>query len=272
MFGVGAGVIGFPILWGISIVISIFLYKKLLRKPYRLTSNILTVLILYPCAAGLIVVSAYFIFSEEIIDYEWYRPIWVLFTPVVFAIFIIKSLRFKVINYNFLGANVTNQNVAATLLLIPVTLPVIIILVVSVCSYYLEYVEETRDPEWHYLNNAKQSVSHPYAGVWKNYHHDDSGYAIGPNTDGTYYVSRCNEKGCGMTDQIFKSSTIIDDKTFIIKDVNTLKVRLFYNNSYSQYERFIPGNIELAPIRIKDYNKKIKANKLLDLTDSEDAL
>jgi len=252
----------FPIIWVIAAVIAIIVYKKLMINSYRLRDNILSIFVLYPFLSVFIVMTSYFIFPVTIMDYEWYRPLWSLFMPILFAFIMIRSSGIANINFNILGVHVTNKNFASTFLLMPITLPIISILLNFSYIYYADYLEKAKGPQWYYLERAKPSVSHPYAGVWK--HWQDSVYAVGPNNDGTYYVAYCNNIKCRVH---YESTTLNNDESFIIKSINVILIR-FLGDQYKQYNRFILEDNSVAQPKITDYIIKAEANESLNIDTS----
>jgi len=87
------------------------------------------------------------------------------------------------------------------------------------CAY-----ERDRDPHREVERDAVPSESHPYAGFWKENLSDDWGLAVGPHSEGEYYVSFCGRGGCFARDGDGSVITSFEnDPDFRIIDLNTIE-------------------------------------------------
>ena len=84
---------------------------------------------------------------------------------------------------------------------------------------------DTHDPDRFAETNAIPSEDYPLAGFWKTSPNNKFGYAIGPNNDGTYYISFCGPGGCFKPGTYMPNSKIIGDPAWEVIDMNTIKLK-----------------------------------------------
>ena len=116
--------IGGTLFWLIAVVIAIVI-QKIYVKPAKYNLSLMQSLsgisISFIIFYAIFKSSSYLI-SQNILDYEWYRLLWMLFTPLVISFTVFKGWIFK--NGLFKNAlYIPNQNIALSLLLITYTFP-----------------------------------------------------------------------------------------------------------------------------------------------------
>jgi hypothetical protein len=101
-------------------------------------------------------------------------------------------------------------------------------LVLTVYSGYQKFTEpkiDTHDPGRTAEKMAIPTKEFPLSGFYKDKPTEDFGFAIGPNENGTYYISFCGPGGCFKPGTYLPDTTIIDDSNYGVIDNNTIKFR-----------------------------------------------
>lgn len=99
--------------------------------------------------------------------------------------------------------------------------------VVAILVVLMLYGSISHDPNWHVVEEAVASDSHPFAGFWKQGDCDEPwGWAIGPAQPDSYYVSFCAPGGCQEPPAVdSNATTIIDDSSYLVVNPNTMRYR-----------------------------------------------
>jgi hypothetical protein len=63
------------------------------------------------------------------------------------------------------------------------------------------------------------------AGFYKDKASENFGWAIGPNEDGTYYISFCGPGGCFKPGTYLPNTTIVNDPNYEVIDNDTIKFK-----------------------------------------------
>jgi hypothetical protein len=103
---------------------------------------------------------------------------------------------------------------------------IVIGLIFSIYSVYAEITtprEDTHDPGRTAEKLAVPTDDFPLSGFYKDKPSENFGFAIGPNEDGTYYISFCGPGGCFKPGTYLPNTTIVNDKNYEVIDNDTIK-------------------------------------------------
>ena len=84
---------------------------------------------------------------------------------------------------------------------------------------------DTNDPGRTAEKLAVPTDEFPLAGFYKSDVSNNFGFAIGPNEDGTYYISFCGPGGCFKPGTYLSNTTIINDPNYVVIDNDTIKFK-----------------------------------------------
>lgn len=113
-------------------------------------------------------------------------------------------------------------------------------LVLTAYSGYEQFTKpkiDTHDPGRTAEKMAVPTDEFPLAGFYKDKPMENFGFAIGPNENGTYYISFCGPGGCFKPGTYLPDTTIVDDSNYEVIDNNTIKFKRSGN-----IVRRAPGN------------------------------
>ena len=82
---------------------------------------------------------------------------------------------------------------------------------------------DTHDPGRSAEKMAVPTEEFPLAGFYKDKASHNFGFAIGPNEDGTYYISFCGPGGCFKPGTYLPNTTIVNDPNYEVIDNDTIK-------------------------------------------------
>jgi hypothetical protein len=102
-------------------------------------------------------------------------------------------------------------------------------------SFHRAFNSARENPNWHILEEAKPTVTHPFGGFWKRKNQSRFGLAIGPAQGAMYFFSFCGPGGCSEKEQFRPFNTIVDNPDFKIIDENTIEMK--GRNGFVQYVR-----------------------------------
>ena len=98
------------------------------------------------------------------------------------------------------------------------------------------------ETNWHILDEAKPSETHPLGGFWKRHSTSEHGLAVGPAGDGLYFVSFCGPGGCFEKGQYRPNTALVGDPQYRVIDDNTIEV--MGKNGFNRYVRSAPPDDE----------------------------
>ncbi len=89
----------------------------------------------------------------------------------------------------------------------------------------VQVIRNPPDPNWHIEREAKSTKKFPLGGFWKTNTSHDHGIAIGPASDGKYFITFCGPGGCFEKGTYRANSLIEGDPNYRVIDANTIEVK-----------------------------------------------
>ncbi len=154
-------------------------------------------------------------------------PILGIFYLVIFFILSIAFSIYQIICVKGLWSSATNYE-GKRIWSMATKVFIIFGLGLSVYSGYEQFTEpkiDTHDPGRTAEKMAVPTDEFPLAGFYKDKPMEDFGFAIGPNENGTYYISFCGPGGCFKPGTYLPDTTIVDDSNYEVIDNNTIKFK-----------------------------------------------
>ena len=99
----------------------------------------------------------------------------------------------------------------------------------------IEAIKNPPNPNWHIEKQAKPCKKNLLGGFWKKNQQHDHGLAIGPASEGLYFISFCGPGGCFEKGTYRKHSTIEGDPDYRVIDKDTIEVK--GKNGFDKYTR-----------------------------------
>lgn len=115
-------IMGGILFWIIACIIGVFIQRKAGKKEGKAEINIKSIIVLTIIFYILFFASSLLI-PEHILDAGWYRALWVLLAPLVFAYIFINEYVFKNLAIEFIGIKLTNKNIGISLFWVTYTFP-----------------------------------------------------------------------------------------------------------------------------------------------------
>ena len=115
----GAGGI---IFWIIGCIFAMILQRSTFIEQPKEYSDAYSILILFIFSYVIIFLIS-LIIPSSLLDYNWYRAFWIIFSPLFFGLIVIKGYVWQKGVVTVHSIKITNQNIARALLLITYTFP-----------------------------------------------------------------------------------------------------------------------------------------------------
>ncbi|MEJ2142124.1 MAG: hypothetical protein P8Y24_07165 [Gammaproteobacteria bacterium] len=115
----GAGGI---ILWIIGCIFAMILQRRTFIEQPKEYSDAYSILILFIFSYVIIFLIS-LIIPSSLLDYNWYRAFWIIFSPLFFGFIVIKGYVWKKGLMTVQSIKITSQNISRALLLITYTFP-----------------------------------------------------------------------------------------------------------------------------------------------------
>ena len=97
--------------------------------------------------------------------------------------------------------------------------------IIASLFFLMAFASITHDPHWHIEEQAVASTDYPLAGFWKQGRCEDPwGWAIGPASQGLYYISFCGPGGCFDSNEYRPNTPILKDPQYQVVDNDTLRL------------------------------------------------
>ena len=115
----GAGGI---IFWIIGCIFAMILQRSTFIEQPKEYSDAFSIFILFIFSYVIIFLIS-LIIPSNLLDYNWYRAFWIIFSPLFFGFIVIKGYVWQKGLVTVLSIKITSQNIARALLLITYTFP-----------------------------------------------------------------------------------------------------------------------------------------------------